>query len=179
MNAWSVFENAINQFGGGFNYPVAIIEDDQRPLITKKLNESRKWVFRLDNESEHGCECAWYEKRICEGREINKENSVPKVSKEHIGHSDSERSLSDSARSDDGNETLVQQLCRRRLNNCIATDDPTCSGGQVMRWTSKTVDCCRAVGRGRVRKRCHEAIATPWDIGNIPGAPLAIAQHPA
>ena len=126
-------EKRRRQAGRRVNDVLAIVEQQQHPIVPEGGDQAGKRIFGADFQAEHGRNRARHQARVAERRQIDQPDAVL-ISADHaLGDGEGDRGLADAAGPDDRHQALARKLRDERRHRFLAADHPRYRERQIVR----------------------------------------------
>ncbi len=177
-HAWRTFQDPYGQSRSGIDHVLAIIEQQEHPLVPEICDQTWERVLGANLEPKHGGKRGRNEVGVTDRCQINQPDAMLMNLDQLLGHGESDGGLADATGSNDAEKSVARQLFHETANDLRATNQTRQKGGQIV-----PTPCWRYLGRRgpplfRERNCCHKAVASTGNIDQIPIAAMAVAQRP-
>ena len=172
-------ENRRRQVGRSVNDMLAIVEQQQHPLVSKASDQAGKRILGAHFQAEHGRSRARHQAGVAERRQVDQPDAVFITCDHALGDGEGDSGLADTAGPDNCHQALVRKSRDERCHGFVAADQSNDRERQI-------VPPCRRDGRGQRGLRWllkvdrgNEIVAASWNGDDVAMAALAVAEGAA
>ena len=126
-------ENRRRQAGHRVDDVLAIVEQQEHPVVSEGGDQAGKRIFGADFQAEHGRNRARHQARVAERRQIDQPDAVFIAGDHALGDGEGDRGLADAAGPDDRHQALARKPRDERRHGFLAADHPRCRERQIVR----------------------------------------------
>ena len=137
-------EKRRRQAGHRLNDMLAVVEQQQHPVVSKGSDKGDKRIFGEYLQTQHGRNRARHQAGVAEGGQVDKPDAVFVAGDHALGDGEGDRGLADTSGSDDRHQALARKSRDERRHRFLAADHPSYSERQIVRRRRR--DCRRQRG---------------------------------
>jgi hypothetical protein len=179
VDARRATKNCLGQLGRRVDHVLAIVEQQQHPLVPEAGDQTGKRILGADFQAEDRCNRARHQARVAERRQIDQPHAVFIALDHALGDGEGDRGLADAAGPDDRHQALARQSRDERRHGFVAADHSSYRERQIVR--PRRRDCRGQRGLRWLLKpdRGNEIVAPPRNAEEIAMAVMALAEGAA
>ena len=126
-------ENRRRQASRRLNDVLAIVEQQQHPLVPEAATRPGKRIFGADFQAEHGRNRARHQARVAERCQIDQPDAVLIAGDHALGDGEGDRGLADASGPDDRHQALARKSRDERRHRFLAADHAGHRERQIVR----------------------------------------------
>ena len=120
--AWRSAEKRRRQAGHRLDEMLAVVEQQQHPIVSKGSDKGGKRIFGADFQTEHGRNRARHQAGVAERCQVDQPDAVFVAGDHALGDGEGDRGLADTSGPDDRHQALVRKSRGERRHRFLAAD---------------------------------------------------------